>query len=95
MFAIADARIVTFGTITFVDGTSTTSTDTAGYPFMGLEFFLGNFDTGQPFRHGKGFNFLFCDGHVSLVKRSDFMNRTNSWQNWNNDHQAHMETWWW
>src|SRR5579864_6700123 len=21
----------------------------------------------QPFRHGKGFNFMFCDGHMSLV----------------------------
>ena len=28
-------------------------------------------------------------------KRSDFTNRTNSWQNWNKDHQAHTETWYW
>jgi prepilin-type N-terminal cleavage/methylation domain-containing protein/prepilin-type processing-associated H-X9-DG protein len=47
----------------------------------------------QPLRHGKGFNFVFCDGHVSLVRRTDFMNPTNSWQNWNNDRQPHPETW--
>jgi len=46
-----------------------------------------------PLRHGKGFNFLFCDGHVLLVKRVDFLNRTNTWQNWNNDRQPHKETW--
>jgi prepilin-type processing-associated H-X9-DG protein len=47
----------------------------------------------QLFRHGKGFNFVFVDGHVTLVERRIFINRTNSWQNWNNDHQPHMETW--
>jgi prepilin-type processing-associated H-X9-DG protein/prepilin-type N-terminal cleavage/methylation domain-containing protein len=47
----------------------------------------------QLFRHGKGFNFVFVDGHVTLVERRIFLSRTNSWQNWNNDHQPHMETW--
>jgi prepilin-type N-terminal cleavage/methylation domain-containing protein/prepilin-type processing-associated H-X9-DG protein len=47
----------------------------------------------QPFRHGKGFNFVFVDSHVKLVERRSFLNRTNSWQNWNNDHQPHTETW--
>jgi prepilin-type N-terminal cleavage/methylation domain-containing protein/prepilin-type processing-associated H-X9-DG protein len=44
-------------------------------------------------RHGKGFNFLFCDGHVQLVNRSYYDNATNSCLNWNNDHQPHPETW--
>jgi prepilin-type N-terminal cleavage/methylation domain-containing protein/prepilin-type processing-associated H-X9-DG protein len=44
-------------------------------------------------RHGKGFNFLFCDGHVQLINRSFYLNVTNSCLNWNNDHQPHPETW--
>jgi prepilin-type N-terminal cleavage/methylation domain-containing protein/prepilin-type processing-associated H-X9-DG protein len=44
-------------------------------------------------RHGKGFNFLFCDGHVQLVNRSYYLNVTNSCRNWNNDNQPHPETW--
>ena len=95
MFAVADARIVTFGILSFVGGTATQSTNTVGYPFLPFNFDGGYADEPQPFRHGKGFNFLFCDGHVSLVRRSDFINRTNSWQNWNNDHEAHTETWYW
>jgi prepilin-type N-terminal cleavage/methylation domain-containing protein/prepilin-type processing-associated H-X9-DG protein len=47
----------------------------------------------QTLRHGKGSDFLCCDGHVALIKRSYFMNPTNSWLNWNNDHQPHQETW--
>jgi prepilin-type N-terminal cleavage/methylation domain-containing protein/prepilin-type processing-associated H-X9-DG protein len=47
----------------------------------------------QLLRHGKGFHFLYCDGHVALVPRPAFVNRTNSWQYWNNDHQPHKESW--
>ena len=94
MFAIADARIFTSRIINFVTGTQ--STDTGGDTLMPhKDWFTGYEGEPQPFRHGRGFNFLFCDGHVSLVKRDYFINRTNSWQNWNNDHQAHMETWIW
>jgi len=45
------------------------------------------------FRHGPSFNFLYCDGHVTLVKRTFFMDRAKSWPNWNNDQQPHKETW--
>jgi prepilin-type N-terminal cleavage/methylation domain-containing protein/prepilin-type processing-associated H-X9-DG protein len=47
----------------------------------------------NPLRHGKGFNIVFCDAHVSLVAHRDLFNPTNSWQNWNNDHQPHPDTW--
>jgi|SRR5579859_3390947 len=94
MFAVADARIFTSGIINFITGTQ--STDTGGDTLMPhVGWFNDYAGEPQPFRHGKGFNFLFCDGHVSLVKRDYFMSRTNSWQNWNNDHQPHMETWIW
>ena len=96
MFAIADARIVTTGVISTDGGMGTVSSVTNGLPFMPLAPHRGGTTELQAFRHGKGCNFLFCDGHVSLVKRSDFINPTNSWQNWNNDHEPHMETWaWW
>jgi prepilin-type N-terminal cleavage/methylation domain-containing protein/prepilin-type processing-associated H-X9-DG protein len=47
----------------------------------------------QPFRHGKGLNILFCDGHVTLVKRQDFDNPRRTGQNWNNDYELHSELW--
>jgi prepilin-type processing-associated H-X9-DG protein len=47
----------------------------------------------QLLRHGKGFNFVFCDNRVTLVKRTDFLNPTNSWENWNNDLKPHQGTW--
>jgi len=44
-------------------------------------------------RHGKGFNFLFCDGHVLLVSRHDFLDPRSTAQNWNNDDLPHRENW--
>jgi len=83
MFAIADARIRQPDRV---------------YPAgSGIVWMPMNFrnTTGEIllFRHGRGFNFLFCDVHVELVKRDYFMNQTNSWRNWNNDHEPHPETW--
>lgn len=96
MFTIADSRLVLgSAALTYVVPPYTLTFATfnpSGYVFMPYNF-TARPDEPQPFRHGKGFNFLFCDGHVSLVKRVDFLDRTNSWQNWNNDHQEHRETW--
>ena len=47
----------------------------------------------QPFRHGKSFNFLFADGHVLPVKRSDFTNLNLTARNWNRDYEPHPENW--
>ena len=82
MFAIADARI---------RQPDSEYSNGSGIVWMPMNFRT----TGEIllFRHGKGFNFLFCDVHVELVKREYFMNQTNSWRNWNNDHQPHPETW--
>jgi prepilin-type processing-associated H-X9-DG protein/prepilin-type N-terminal cleavage/methylation domain-containing protein len=41
-------------------------------------------------RHGKGFNFLFCDGHVTLINLKDFLDRRKTGPNWNHDHQPHL-----
>jgi prepilin-type processing-associated H-X9-DG protein/prepilin-type N-terminal cleavage/methylation domain-containing protein len=81
MFAIADSTM-----FVSIEGV------VDGLPYMGAR--RGSIpNEPQPFRHGKGFNFLFCDGHVQLINRSYFLNVTNSCLNWNNDHQPHSETW--
>jgi len=43
--------------------------------------------------HGQAHNILFCDGHVVLVKRSDYLYPPRSASNWNSDHQPHPEAW--
>ena len=83
MFAIADARAFA---------------NPAAYPGVSTFIWMPT-SWGQPpnetqiNRHGKGFNFLFCDDHVQLVHRSYYLNPTNSCLTWNNDHQPHAETW--
>jgi prepilin-type N-terminal cleavage/methylation domain-containing protein/prepilin-type processing-associated H-X9-DG protein len=47
----------------------------------------------DPARHGKNYNQLLCDGHVSSMRTSIFFNPTNSAQMWNYDHQPHPELW--
>jgi prepilin-type processing-associated H-X9-DG protein/prepilin-type N-terminal cleavage/methylation domain-containing protein len=87
MFAICDARVLThtqFGN-TSVEGVIWTGLIKPAFATAPTEQ--------QILRHGKGFNFLYCDGHVALVNRTYFLNRTNSWQNWNYDRQPHKEAW--
>ena len=77
MFAIGDARWLLPGT--------------GGFWYMGV--LTKQRKDGQLYRHGNGFNVLFCDGHVNLVTRSNFLDPNRSWQNWNIDHQPHKESW--
>jgi prepilin-type N-terminal cleavage/methylation domain-containing protein/prepilin-type processing-associated H-X9-DG protein len=44
-------------------------------------------------RHGKGYNNLFCDGHVELIPRLILFDPKKSAEIWNNDHLPHPETW--
>ncbi len=85
MFAIADAR-----------GGKPGSAGWAGLLWMRGEDGGGDLplaDESQPFRHAKGFNFLFCDSHAALVNRRDFTSMARTAQNWNNDHEPHPSTW--
>jgi prepilin-type processing-associated H-X9-DG protein len=43
--------------------------------------------------HIEGYNTLFCDSHVALVKRSDYLFPPRTAHNWNRDNQSHRETW--
>jgi len=47
----------------------------------------------DPARHGKNYNQLLCDGHVSSLSPSVLFNPTNSAAMWNYDHEAHPELW--
>ncbi|HWI58494.1 MAG TPA: DUF1559 domain-containing protein [Bacillota bacterium] len=43
--------------------------------------------------HGQGYNVLFGDGHVALVKRRDFLFPPRSAPHWHRDNQPHPEVW--
>ncbi len=40
-----------------------------------------------------GYNIVFCDGHLSLVKRNDYLFPPRTARNWNRDNQPHPEAW--
>lgn len=46
-----------------------------------------------PPRHGKNYNMVFCDAHVSGMPPARLFNPTNSAPMWNRDHQPHPESW--
>lgn len=43
--------------------------------------------------HAQGYNIVFGDGHVSLVKRKDYLYPPRTAHNWNRDNQPHPEVW--
>ncbi|HUA66610.1 MAG TPA: prepilin-type N-terminal cleavage/methylation domain-containing protein [Alphaproteobacteria bacterium] len=43
--------------------------------------------------HAQGYNILFCDGHVTLVTRRDYLFPPRTAHNWNFDNQPHRELW--
>ena len=47
----------------------------------------------EAIRHGKNYNSLFCDGHVTVIPREYFITVSNIAQSLNIDHQTHPETW--
>jgi prepilin-type N-terminal cleavage/methylation domain-containing protein/prepilin-type processing-associated H-X9-DG protein len=44
-------------------------------------------------RHGKNYNQLYCDGHVSATSPSILFSPSNSAVMWNYDHKPHPEMW--
>jgi prepilin-type processing-associated H-X9-DG protein/prepilin-type N-terminal cleavage/methylation domain-containing protein len=57
-----------------------------------LNRILGGF-TFDPARHGRKYNQLFCDGHVSAMSPWMLFNPTNTAPMWNYDHLPHQELW--
>jgi prepilin-type N-terminal cleavage/methylation domain-containing protein/prepilin-type processing-associated H-X9-DG protein len=47
----------------------------------------------DPSRHGRTYNVLFCDGHISGMNPWVLFNPTNSARMWNCDHEPHPELW--
>jgi hypothetical protein len=47
----------------------------------------------DPRRHGKNYNQLFCDVHVSAMNPWVLFNPTNTASMWNYDHEPHPESW--
>lgn len=48
-------------------------------------------ESGAP--HPPGHNLLFCDGHVLLVNRNDYLFPPRTARHWNRDNQVHEELW--
>ena len=60
------------------------------WSFTAYSYFSGGEATPP---HGQGYNILFCDGHVTFVKRSDYLYPPRTAVNWNCDNQPHPEPW--
>jgi prepilin-type N-terminal cleavage/methylation domain-containing protein/prepilin-type processing-associated H-X9-DG protein len=81
MFAISDSRVLPLQP-------GSASVYGSDFMFLGVD----QFEVEAP-RHGKGMNVAYCDGHVNLVAFADLIDPRKSGVNYNNDHQAHPETW--
>ena len=86
MLAVADSRFLSLK----VNG------EPGGYDELscGLTWLGGkNWDAFDPSRHGRTYNVLFCDGHISGINPWVLFNPTNSARMWNCDHEPHPELW--
>lgn len=70
--------------------------DVSGDDALGCGPYGGDY-AGRPFvaRHGKNYNVLLCDGHVSNLSPWTLFNPTNNASMWFYDHQPHPELWTW
>jgi prepilin-type processing-associated H-X9-DG protein len=58
-------------------------------------FWDGSLQSLQEMRppHNQGYDMLYCDGHVDLVKRNDLLFPPRTARHWNRDNQPHEEAW--
>ena len=82
MYAVADARTVARGNV--VRGQMRMT------PWR-LAFGRREVEMAPP--HGEGYNLLFVDSHVAVIKRSDYLFPPRTAHHWNRDNQPHPEAW--
>ncbi|HLX68220.1 MAG TPA: type II secretion system protein [Verrucomicrobiae bacterium] len=87
MYAVGDTRPLQFQGHTGLNG----PVEMHAFQWPG-PFGLASKGEAKP-PHSDGYNLLFVDGHVSLVKRRDYLYPPRTAQNWNRDHQPHPELW--
>ena len=85
MFAIGESRYASAKENSFPGGAGGLDRLECGIGKFGSAFDLR--------RHGKTYNQLFCDGHVSAIDPMVLFNPTNTASMWNYDHEPHLETW--
>jgi prepilin-type processing-associated H-X9-DG protein len=61
------------------------------YPLSGNYGTGGTFQAANPLQHGKSFNVLCCDGHVTMVPILDLIDPQKTARRWNVDNQPHVE----
>jgi prepilin-type N-terminal cleavage/methylation domain-containing protein len=84
MFTVGDARAYKYDALP----------GPAGQPAMNPWNLPSGFkenEAGPP--HSQGYNILFGDEHVALIKRRDYLFPPRTAQNWNKDNQPHAEAW--
>lgn len=59
----------------------------------GIKMLPWSFDGEVAPAHAQGYDLLFCDGHVALVKRNNYLYPPRTAANWNSDDQPHPEAW--
>lgn len=85
MYAVADTRPFQLHGQTGFNG------PVEMHPFQWPPLVGGVTEAAAP--HSEGYNMLFADGHVNLVKRKDYLYPPRTAQNWNRDNQPHPELW--
>ncbi len=65
----------------------------SGYDFLVLDYGSPAMYLSHPPRHGRNYNMLFCDGHVS-ASDPKLMYSTTSARFFNLDHEPRPEAWW-
>lgn len=91
MISIGESRFLSAEKVTI--GTSSSGPSPGGDDSLSIGIRFPADAPYDPARHGKNYNLLLCDGHVSSMKPSVLFNPTNTAARWNYDHQPHPELW--
>lgn len=87
MYAVADTRPVQYANDPGLSG------GIEMQPWQIWPSILKAKDTEARPPHSQAYNLLFVDGHVSPVKRKDYLYPPRTAQFWNRDHEPHPELW--